>query len=235
MARALRADGVDVRTGAELRRVSHGGTFRLELDDGVLHTAALLVATGRRTNIADLGLETVGLDPSAELVDTDEQMRAGDRLWAIGDITGKGQYTHVSLYQAAVAVRSLLGEDGPGADYRAVTRVTFTDPEVGAVGLTERQARQAGLEVRVGTERVEESSRGWLHGPGADGVVKLVADARRGVLVGGTTVGPAGGEVLGLVAAAVHAEIPVAELCRIHFAYPTFHRAVLAALVDLGL
>ena len=77
-------------------------------------------------------------------------MRVGERLWAIGDITGKGAFTHMSMYQAAVAVRDILGEDGPWADYRAVSRVTFTDPEVGSVGLTEKQAREPGSTVRHG-------------------------------------------------------------------------------------
>ena len=232
--RALRADGVDVRAGAEIRRVDHDGSFHLRLADGTLSTAALLVATGRRPNLDDVGLETLGLDPASTRLQTDERMRAGERLWAVGDITGEGEYTHVSLYQAGVAVRDLLGEDGPWADYRAVARVTFTDPEVGSVGMTERQARDAVLDVRVGRADMAGSSRGWIHGPGGDGLVKVVADASRGILVGATAVGPSGGEVLGLLAAAVHAEIPVGTLCRMHFAYPTFHRVVLGALVDLG-
>ena len=193
----------------------------------------LLVATGRRMNLADVGLETVGLDPEATEIDTDERMRAGDRLWALGDITGRGAYTHVAIYQAQVAVRDLLGEDGPWADYRGVSRVTFTDPEVGSVGLSEEQAREAGVRVAVGHADIARSSRGWIHE--ADGIIKVVADADRGVLVGATVVAPYGGEVLGLLSAAVHAEIPVATLRGMHFAYPTFHRAIAAALGDLDL
>ena len=233
--RALRTDDVEVRTGVDIRRIDHDGDFRIRTGDGDVTTSALLVATGRRANLDDVGLETVGLDPSGPTLEVDERMRAGERLWAVGDITGKGEYTHMSLYQAGVAVRDILGEDGPWADYRAVSRVTFTDPEVGSVGLTEEEARAAGLDVRVGSAEMGGSSRGWIHGPGGDGLVKLVADARRGVLVGATAVGPSGGEVLGLLAAAVHAEIPLGTLCRMHFAYPTFHRVVLGALVDLGL
>jgi pyruvate/2-oxoglutarate dehydrogenase complex dihydrolipoamide dehydrogenase (E3) component len=230
---ALRAEGVDVRTGVDVDRVDHDGHFRLRLRDGSVTADALLVATGRRPNLADVGLETVGLDPGVDHLATDERMRAGERLWAIGDITGQGEFTHVSLYQAGVAVRDLLGEDGPWADYRAVGRVTFTDPEVGSVGLTEQQARDGGLDVGVGLADVAESSRGWIHGPGGAGLVKLVADRRRGVLVGATAVGPAGGEVLGLLTTAVHAEVPLETLRRMHYAYPTFHRVVLGALTDL--
>ena len=193
----------------------------------------LLVAAGRHNNLDDLGLETVGLDPTSKSLETDERLRAGERLWAVGDVTAKGAFTHVSMYQAAVVVRDILGGDGPSADYRAVSRVTFTDPEVGSVGITETQARERGLAVAVGHAELPESSRGWIHQAGNEGLIKLVADLDRGVLVGGTAVGPSGGEVLGLLAAAVHAEVPISTLRGMHFAYPTFHRAVEAALDDL--
>jgi pyruvate/2-oxoglutarate dehydrogenase complex dihydrolipoamide dehydrogenase (E3) component len=227
-------EGIDVRVGVRIDRVGHDGSFRIELAGGeVLESDALLVAAGRRLNLSDVGLDTVGLDPAARSIETDERMRAGDRLWAVGDITGHGAFTHVSMYQGAVAVRDLLGEDGPWADYRAVSRVTFTDPEVGSVGMTEQQAREAGLRVATGHAQMPESSRGWIHQAGNDGLVKLVADVDRGVLVGATTVAPAGGEVIGLLAAAVHAEVPVATLRGMHFAYPTFHRAIEVALGEL--
>ena len=227
----LRAEGVDVVTGASVERVRHDDGFRVDLGDRTVEAERLLVAVGRTPNLRDLGLETVGLSPDADHLDTDERMRAGDRLWAVGDITGRGAFTHVSLYQGRIACRDLLGDDGPWADYRAVSRVTFTDPEVGAVGLTEAQARDVGLRVAVGTTAVPESSRGWIHQ--AEGLVKVVADVDRGVLVGGTVVAPYGGEVIGLLTAAIHLGTPVAELRELHFAFPTFHRAVLEALVDL--
>ena len=109
--------------------------------------------------------------------------------------------------------------------------MTFTDPEVGAVGLTEAQARDAGLRVTVGHASIPKAARGWINE--AAGIVKLVADADRGVLVGGTVLAPYGGEVLGLLTAAVHAEIPVETLRGMHYAYPTFHRAIAAALDGL--
>jgi pyruvate/2-oxoglutarate dehydrogenase complex dihydrolipoamide dehydrogenase (E3) component len=234
VADALRADGIEVLEGVGVSSVEHaGGRFVLGLPDGRKAADALLVAAGRRTNLSDIGLETVGLDPGARSLDPDEHMRVADGLWAIGDITGKGAFTHVSMYQAAVAVRDVLGKDGPGADYRAVSRATFTDPEVGSVGMTEKQARDAGLDVRVGLTDLASSSRGWLHGPGGQGLVKLVADAERGILVGGTTVGPSGGEMLGWVTTAVHAQVPLDTLRTMHFAYPTFHRAIESALDEL--
>jgi pyruvate/2-oxoglutarate dehydrogenase complex dihydrolipoamide dehydrogenase (E3) component len=231
----FRREGIEVVTGVEITRVDHDGTFTLTLADRTIECEQLLVAAGRRTNLSNVGLETLGLDPEARMLETDERLRAGERLWAVGDITGKGAFTHVSMYQAAVVVRDILGEDGPWADYRAVSRVTFTDPEVGSVGLTERQARDAGMTVVTGHADLPESSRGWIHQAGNDGIIKLVADADRGILVGATSIGPSGGEVLGLLAAAVHAEVPVATLRGMHFAYPTFHRAIEVALADLGL
>ena len=233
VARVFAEEGLAVVTGADISRVEHDGGFRIHLGDRVVEADQLLVAAGRRPHLSDVGLETVGLDPTARVVETDERMRAAERLWAVGDITGKGAFTHVSMYQAAVVVRDVLGEDGPWADYRAVSRVTFTDPEVGSVGLTEHQAREQGISVVTGHAALPESRRGWIHQAGNEGIIKLVADADRGVLVGATSVGPSGGEVLGLLAAAVHAEIPVATLRGMHFAYPTFHRAVETALGDL--
>ncbi len=237
VAGALEGDGITVRAGVRLTRVDHhddGFTIAVEGGDDVT-AERLLVAAGRRANLPDLGLDTVGLDPEAKVLDPDERMKVTDGVWAVGDITGKGAFTHMSMYQAAVVVRDLLGEDGPWADYRAASHVTFTDPEVGAVGLTEAQARDAGIDVRTGTASIPSSSRGWIHQVGNEGVVKVVADAARGVLVGATTVGPAGGEVLGLLATAVHAEVPLTTLRTMHFAYPTFHRAIENALNDVDL
>lgn len=237
--RALRREGIDVRLGASLDGVSYDGdAFTLTVDGERLEAERLLVATGRTPNLDDVGLDTVGLDPAAASVPVDERMRAGDgsqRLWVVGDVTGLGPYTHVARYQGAVAVRDLLGEDGPWAEYHGVTHVTFTDPEVGGVGLTEATAREHGIDVRVGTAQVERSARGWIEGDDVEGVVKVVADAATGVLVGASVAAPSGGEVLGLLSAAVHARTPVATLRGMHFAYLTFHRVVEAALADLDL
>jgi pyruvate/2-oxoglutarate dehydrogenase complex dihydrolipoamide dehydrogenase (E3) component len=233
IARLFADEGITVRAGVTIDRVDHvDGSFVVRVDGVDVRADQLLVAAGRSNNIRDIGLETVGLDPAAKSVETDERMRAAERLWAIGDITGHGAFTHVSMYQGEVAVADLLG-GSLEADYRAVARVTFTDPEVGSVGLTEAQAREQGLSVRVGHAQLPESSRGWIHQLGNDGLIKLVADASRGVIVGATAAGPAGGEILGLLALAVHAEVPVATISRMHFAYPTFHRAIASALEEL--
>lgn len=229
----FRDEGIRVETGITIERVGHDGGFTLTTDRGEIRADQLLVAAGRRLNLDGLGLESVGLDPEARSVETDERMRAGERLWAVGDITGHGPFTHVSMYQGEIAARDILGEEGHPAEYHAVSRVTFTDPEVGSVGMNEQQARDAGITVRIGHADLAESSRGWIHQQGAAGLIKLIADADRGVLVGASSIGPSGGEVLGLLALAVHAEVPLERIASMHFAYPTFHRAIDVAVSSL--
>ena len=228
-------EGIAAHTGTRAERVSHDGqAFSVDLADGQALTARrLLVATGRRATIAALGVAAYGLNATARSIATDERMRAADGLWAIGDVTGKGAFTHVAMYQAAIAVADILGQDGPPADYRAVPRVTFTDPEIGSVGLTEAQAREQGLAVRAGITQVPSSARGWIHKAGNDGLIKLIEDTERGVLVGATSAGPVGGEVLGALVVAVHGQVPVAALRTMIYAYPTFHRGIEDALRSL--
>lgn len=236
---ALTRDGVDVRTATAVQRVAYdGGRFSLAVEGGAveggaIEAEALLVATGRRAVLGDLGLDTVGLDPGGKVLTVDDRLRAGPKLWGVGDVTGHGAFTHVAMYQAAVVVADILGRDHPAADYRALPRVTFTDPEIAAVGLTEQQARDRGLNVHIGSSQVPSSARGWIHKAGNEGLIKLVADADRGVLVGATSAGPVGGEVLSALAVAVHAEVPVATLRSMIYAYPTFHRGIEDALRDL--
>jgi pyruvate/2-oxoglutarate dehydrogenase complex dihydrolipoamide dehydrogenase (E3) component len=112
--------------------------------------------------------------------------------------------------------------------------VTFTDPEVGAVGMTEQQARESGHRVRLGMTQIPASTRGWIHKAGNEGFIKLVEDADKGVLLGATSAGPAGGEVLGALAVAVHAKVSTQSLRQMIYAYPTFHRAIEEALKNLG-
>jgi pyruvate/2-oxoglutarate dehydrogenase complex dihydrolipoamide dehydrogenase (E3) component len=226
-------EGIQVLSGVQISSVSYeNGRFGIAVDGQAIDAEKLLVAAGRRPNLADLGLETVGLDPGARAIEVDEHMRAGEGLWALGDAVGKGAFTHVSMYQSAICVRDILGQDGPTADYRAVPRVTFTDPEVGSVGMTEKQARDAGLAVRVGLSDLASSTRGWI--AGSRGLIKLVEDTDRGVLVGATAAGPSGGEILSMLTTAVHAEVPTATLKSMIYAYPTFHRAVEDALKKLA-
>jgi pyruvate/2-oxoglutarate dehydrogenase complex dihydrolipoamide dehydrogenase (E3) component len=230
---ALEADGIAVRTGTRATAVAHDGEMFTVTAGGDLRAERLLVAVGRRADLGLLGVDSVGLEPGAPAVAVDKRMRAGERLWAVGDVTGHGAFTHMAMYQAGIAVRDILGQDGPPADYRAVPRVTFTDPEIGSVGLTEDQARDAGLRVGVGLAQVPTSARGWIHKAGNDGIIKVVADAEREVLVGATSAGPTGGEVLSMLALAVQAEVTIATLRHMIYAYPTFHRGIEDALRHL--
>jgi pyruvate/2-oxoglutarate dehydrogenase complex dihydrolipoamide dehydrogenase (E3) component len=237
LAEVFGSEGIDVRTGASVESVRHDRErFAVELSEGEPVIAdRLLVAAGRRVDLSTLNVASVGIDESARALPVDDRLRVvgTERMWAVGDVTGKGAFTHMSMYQADIVVDDILGREVVPADYRAVPRVTFTDPEIGSVGLSEREARHQGLDVRVGMAEIPSSTRGWIHKAGNQGFIKLIEDAGRGVLVGATSVGPSGGEVLGLLTLAVYAEVPTHRLRHMIYAYPTFHRAVEAALEDL--
>ncbi len=228
------AEGIDVVTGAGASEVGHDGQFHVTLDDGRrLSADQLLVATGRRVDLAAIGAESIGIAPDARSLPVDERLRVTEGVWAVGDVTGEGAFTHVAMYQAQIAIADILGESHVPADYAALPRVTFTDPEVGSVGLSAEAAERSGVDVSTSVVAVPNTARGWIHGPGNAGVIKLVADRGRGVLVGATAMGPSGGEVLGLLALAVHARVPIEELRSMIYAYPTFHRGIEDALRHL--
>ena len=236
LAAVFAREGIEVHAGRQVTGVSHDhGLFTVTLADGTeLAGQALLVATGRRTDLAALGVGAVGIDPSLRAIPVDEKLRAAPGVWALGDITGKGAFTHMSMYQARLVVADILGEPASPAQYHAVPRVTFTDPEIGVAGLTEAEARAAGLTVRTVITQIPAATRGWIHKAGNDGFIKLVENAGTGTLAGATSAGPMGGEVLGALTLAVHARIPVAVLREMIYAYPTFHRAIEDALARLG-
>lgn len=221
-------EGINVVTGVGATSVSHDGTnFSVELADGTTLVAEhLLVATGRRVDLAGIGTASIGVDEAGRSVPVDGHLRVTDGIWAVGDITGKGAFTHVGMYQAAIAVADILGKDHESANYDALPRVTFTDPEIGSVGMTESQARGAGINVATSLVNVQHTARGWLHKAGNEGLIKLVANKDAGTLVGATAAGPSGGEVLGLLSLAVHAKVPIAQLRTKIWAYPTFHRGI---------
>jgi pyruvate/2-oxoglutarate dehydrogenase complex dihydrolipoamide dehydrogenase (E3) component len=231
-------EGIRVMTGNQVDSVANAvGQFTLSVGGEKLTADKVLVSAGRTPNIRDIGLDVVGVKPDARSIDTDKHMHVVadgtvEWLYAAGDITGKGAFTHMSMYQSGIVVDTILGHDGPAADYRAVPRVTFTDPEVGSVGMTEGQARDAGLDVSTGKVELGDSTRGWIHHVGNEGFVKLVA--ADGKLVGATSVGPTGGEVLSMLTAAIHGRIPVSDLKSMIYAYPTFHGIVRQVLDDLG-
>ncbi|HEX8928294.1 MAG TPA: NAD(P)/FAD-dependent oxidoreductase [Actinomycetota bacterium] len=233
----LEEDGMTLRTGVSAKSIRRGGPgVVVELSDGSqLEAERLLVATGRRSDLRSLGVDAAGLDPDAAAVAVDEHLRAAPGVWAVGDVTGHGAFTHVAVYQGRIAAADVLGRDHWPADYAAVPRVTFTDPEVASVGLTEAQAREAGHRVRTGVATTASSARGWIHGPGAEhGVMKLVADADQGVLLGGSVMSPAAGEVAGLLVLAIRQRVPLAALRELIYPYPTFVRGLEDALRELN-
>jgi pyruvate/2-oxoglutarate dehydrogenase complex dihydrolipoamide dehydrogenase (E3) component len=239
LGRMLAEEGIGLRTGVGATGVAADGD-----GDGVIVTLAdgsslgaerLLVATGRRVDLASLGVETIGIDPAGRGIPVDEHLRAGEGLWAAGDVTGVAGFTHVAVYQGRIAAADILGRPHTPANYDAVPRVTFTDPEVASVGLSERDARDRGIDVRIGLARTADSSRGYIHGPGAGfGVTKVIADAARGVLVGASTMGPAAGEILGIFLLAVRAQIPVTDLRDLIYPYPTFLRGIEPAIQQVS-
>jgi pyruvate/2-oxoglutarate dehydrogenase complex dihydrolipoamide dehydrogenase (E3) component len=235
MHEVLEREGLAIVLNANVTSVENpNGRFTIHLNDREDVTGdQLLVATGRRPDLVALGVASLGLDETARSIPVDERLRVAPGVWAIGDVTGEGAFTHVSMYQARIATADILGTETDVADYRALPRVTFSDPEIGSVGLGQAAAEHAGLRLRVGLAPIAESTRGWIHKSGNDGFIKLIEDADRGVLVGATSAGPVGGEVLGLLTLAVHAEVPTAKLRSMIYAYPTFHRTVEAALLNM--
>jgi pyruvate/2-oxoglutarate dehydrogenase complex dihydrolipoamide dehydrogenase (E3) component len=236
VAAVLEKEGATLITGVMVEKLSgQGDQIEVITADGAHHFAEkLLVATGRSVDLSELGLETAGLDSSIRFIAVDDRCRAAEGIWAMGDVTGKAMFTHTAVYQSAIVAADLLNKEPPGADYETLPRVTFTDPEVGSVGLTEATARERGIDVDVVVKSLPASFRGWLHGPGNDGVIKLIIDRAEGVLVGATSVGPHGGEVLGLLSVAMHERVPLERLRHMIYPYPTFHGAIGEALGAYG-
>ena len=228
--------GIDIHVGQFAESVAYDETagFTVTLADGTEVTGEkLLVAVGRKTFLKELGIGNLGLDEDARFMSIDENAQVQDGLWAVGDIAGEGLYTHLALKQADVAVAHILGNDVVPVNYDAMAAAVFTDPEIGVVGKTEAQAKDAGINVKTAFKLVAHTARGWMHMHGNDGFIKLVVDADRDVLIGATSAGPHGGEVLGLLALAVHAEVPIATLRSMTYAYPTFYKGVEDTLNEL--
>ena len=228
--------GIKVHTGQFAEKVDYdeASGFTLTLADGTTVTGEkMLVAVGRKTFLKEIGVGKLGIDEDSNFMSTDENTQVQDGLWAVGDIAGKGFYTHLAHKQADVTVAHILGKDPVHVNYDAMAAVVFTDPEIGVVGKSEAEARAAGINVKTASKLVAHTARGWMHMNGNDGFIKLIVDADKDLLIGATSVGPHGGEVLGLLALAVHAEIPIATLRSMTYAYPTFYMGVSDALNEL--
>ena len=225
VADGLRARGVDVHLGVKAVAASRGDRqVRLELEGGeTLAGDELLVGVGRRPNTAELGLETVGLEPG-ENVEVDDRLRAGGRDWlyAVGDVNGRALLTHAGKYQAGVAADVIAGHDVRATTDGPVSpRVVFTDPQVAAVGHTVASAREAGLEVRHVDQPTASVAGSSFRGRNAPGTARLVIDERRGVIAGATFTGPETAELLHAATIAFVAEVPLDRLRHAIPAFPT--------------
>jgi dihydrolipoamide dehydrogenase len=237
LAESLRANGVDVRTGIHGQRVRREGNERvLTLEDGSeLRGEHLLVAVGRRPRSSEIGLETIGVQATPRGIPIDEHCRVADGVWAAGDCTGVMLFTHLAKYQARVAMADMRGRPVK-ADYRAIPRVIFTDPEVGAVGLTESQAREAGLDVAAATVELPAAiARPYTYEQEPRGELNVVVDRKRRVLVGAWAVSPLASEWIHQAVLAIRAEVPVEVLIDTVAQFPSYSEGYLSALQQLGL
>jgi dihydrolipoamide dehydrogenase len=246
VAAALRSEGVDVRLDAALDSVAAAGdAMELHIGAATITVDELLVATGRRPNTADLGLESFGLKAGAALAVDDSGLVDGvdgQWLYAAGDVTGRAPLTHQGKYDARIAGAAIAaraagqpvdtapwGEHAATADHAAVPQVVFTDPEVAAVGLTEARARDAGRDVRVVDLPIAVGGS-TLQADGYDGAARLVVDREREVLLGATFVGQDVAEMVHAATVAVVGEVPMARLWHAVPAYPTISEVWLRLL-----
>lgn len=236
---ALRDGGVDVRLETSVAAVSRNGTVRVELEGGGgVEADEILVSIGRTPRSADIGLETVGLEPGKH-VPVDESLRVpghGAWLYAVGDVNGRALLTHMGKYQARLAADAIRGKDVRlRSDGGASPRVIFTDPQVGAVGLTLAAAEEAGLKVRAVDVETSGNAGGSFVGRGAPGTARLVVDEERGVVVGATITGAEVAEALHAATVAVVGEVPLDDLWHAVPAFPTRSELWLRLLEAYGL
>jgi dihydrolipoamide dehydrogenase len=240
---ALEAEGLDVVTGVNLAAVERAGPdgpVTATLSNGrTVEADEILVAVGRRPRTMDLGLETVGLTPGRP-VEVDDKLRAvavpGGWLYAVGDVNGRAQLTHMGKYQARIAGDVILGKparDQASAD--CVPRVTFTDPQVAAVGLTEEQARERYPHVRLVSCDVGSVAGSYVLGDGIGGTAALVVDEDRRMLVGATFTGPAIQELLHSATVAIAGHVTVEDLWHAVPSFPTVSEVWLRLLETYGL
>ena len=235
---ALREDGVDVRLETNAVSVTRVGGVVVGLDDGTtLDGTEVLAAFGRRANTDEIGLETIGIEASGPLrVGDDLRVPGHDWLFAIGDVNGRVLLTHMGKYQGRHAADEILGRDVRlRSDGARSPRVIFTDPQVGAVGLTLEGAREAGLRVRHVDVDTSGNAGGSFVGRGAAGTARIVVDEDRRVIVGATITGAEVAEALHAATIAVVAEVPIDDLWHAVPSFPTRSELWLKLLEAYGL
>jgi dihydrolipoamide dehydrogenase len=236
---ALAAEGVTIHTGrtATQARPGSGAGAVITLDDGThAETDVVILGAGRRPAIAGLGLEAAGITLNGRgAVPVDDRCRAGEGLWAVGDVTGTALFTHVAMYQGRVVADNILGR-GRTASYHGIPRVIFADPEIAATGYTTAQARLRGLNVAAAEVGLADTiGRPWTYERDPRGTLGLLADRDRRVLAGAWAVAPLASEWIHQAALAIRAQIPVDVLLDQVAQFPTYSEAYLTALEQIGL
>jgi len=233
--------GVDVRTGAKVVRVSRDGDLvTVALDDGsALAAAEILVAVGRRPRTGEIGLDSVDVQPGkGGFLDTEDRLRVGGREWlyAVGDVSGRALFTHMGKYQAWVAAENILGREvAVEAEDIGSPRVTFTDPQVAAVGKTLAQAQEAGIEAKAVDVPTDGTAGASFQGKETGGTSRLVVDESRGVIVGATFTGFETADFLHAATVAIVGEVPLPRLRHAVAAYPSRSEIWLKLLEAAGL
>ncbi|HEV3363785.1 MAG TPA: FAD-dependent oxidoreductase, partial [Acidimicrobiia bacterium] len=240
---AFEAEGIRVITGAKMtavERPSGAAPLQATLEDGtVIEADEILVAVGRRPATGDLGLDTVGLEPGKP-IEVDDRLQAksvaGGWLYAVGDCNGISLLTHMGKYQARIAGDVILGKDARDRASRdIVPRVTFTDPQVCAVGLTEAQARERGLNVKVVDHPTTGVAGGSVTGKDLTGTSRLVIDEDRRLIVGATFTGPGTADLLHSATVAIAGEVTLDRLWHAVPSFPTVSEVWLRLLETYGL
>ena len=242
LARSLQRQGVTVYTEAKLDEIAQGddglSVGVLTLKDGkqeCVSAEKVLIGVGRRPNSADLGLEAAGVTLDRRgFVEVDEYLRtSAGNVYAIGDITGKQLLAHLAMHQGVAATEAIAGQGHP-MDYKVVPACTYTHPEVASVGLSEKKAREQGYDVRIGKFPFQANGRALTHGD-AEGMVKMVADAKYGELLGVHIIGPTASELIPEAALGIRLESTLEDIAHTIHAHPTMAEAVgQAAWAALG-
>ncbi len=230
----LEADGITLMAGdpcVGIETAPAGVLVRLQ-SGFTIEAERLLVATGRRPNSDAWQDSGVSKTERGWLKVDPATLEAAPGIYGAGDVTGIGGFTHLAYYHGQVVARRIRGED-VRADHTAVPRVTFTDPEVASVGLSEAIARERGLDVVIATADTAETARGYIH-DFHGGMLKLVGDRKRGVLIGATLVSPRAGEILGELVLAVKVGTPLRVLADVIHPFPAFNRVLGASLAELA-